>query len=196
MKPLLPRDIPPYAAITTVALVLLASAVGGREEAPVAESAPPARQITRPIESPDGTNAAPSKGLELDKLQRTPKHGTVSDLLVTPKTTLIASAPVSVPTPSPAPRTDLPLPALADPPPPPAPARPIAPRVPFRYYGHVVDGNQVIAVLGRNNESLFVLQGQTIDGLYRVEEASDSTIVFTYLPLDEKQSVTITPPPR
>jgi hypothetical protein len=69
-----------------------------------------------------------------------------------------------------------------------APAKPVAPALPFRYVGKMLDGDKLAVFLMNGNESLAVGAGDRI-GDYRVESITDAEILFTYLPLKTKQSL-------
>jgi hypothetical protein len=69
-----------------------------------------------------------------------------------------------------------------------APAKPVAPPLPFRYIGKMLDGDKLAVFLANGSESLSVAAGERI-GDYRVEKITDAEIVFTYLPLKTKQSL-------
>lgn len=73
------------------------------------------------------------------------------------------------------------------PPPPPPPEKPKAPPLPFTYLGHLVEDRGVALFLGRQQQTLIVRAGDTIDGTYRVDAITAQRAVFTYLPLDVQQ---------
>jgi hypothetical protein len=77
------------------------------------------------------------------------------------------------------------------PPPPPPPAPPMAPPLPFKYVGkqRIAGGWEVF--INRGEQVLVVRAGQSIDAAYRVESVKPPTMVLTYLPLDETQSMSI-----
>lgn len=76
---------------------------------------------------------------------------------------------------------------------PPPPPPPQAPPLPFRYLGMLGEQEeQTIVFLERQDKSYAVRPGDLIDGTYRVEEAGEGHVVFTYLPLDLKQVLTET----
>jgi hypothetical protein len=80
------------------------------------------------------------------------------------------------------------------PPPPPPPAAPRAPPLPFAFVGKQLEAGtwQVFLSLG---EDLRVARVATvIDGRYRVESIAPPQIVFTYLPLNERQTLDIGAP--
>jgi Tfp pilus assembly protein PilP len=68
------------------------------------------------------------------------------------------------------------------------PQKPVAPPLPFRYLGKMIEDGKLNVFLARGDESLAVRAGQKL-GEYRVDKVTDSEIVFTYLPLKTKQSL-------
>lgn len=85
-----------------------------------------------------------------------------------------------------------PPPALPPPPPVVAEApRPSAPPLPFKYMGRL-NGDHVNAVfVTHENRVLTIESGEQIEGNYRVESIGETEIVFTYLPLAERQVLPI-----
>ncbi|GAB3626139.1 hypothetical protein PTE30175_00863 [Pandoraea terrae] len=85
------------------------------------------------------------------------------------------------------------------PPPPPAPApvpevkpAPTAPPLPFAYVGaQNRDTDKPRVFLSSGDRLLIVSPGEMIDGQYRIESISATGVVFTYLPLNEKQVMSI-----
>lgn len=90
-----------------------------------------------------------------------------------------------------------PTPVVAPPPPAaqlPAPA-PTAPPLPFVVLGaiqgkSIAQGRQVV-FLNDKGVSLAVSQGDDIHGLYKVEAINANSIEFTYLPLGQRQSLSL-----
>jgi len=79
-------------------------------------------------------------------------------------------------------------------PPPPkkvTPPPPQAPPLPYTYMGKLMDGDQVMVFLAKQERNYVVKQGETLDGAYRIDDIKDTTMVFTYLPLDQQQVLTI-----
>jgi hypothetical protein len=83
------------------------------------------------------------------------------------------------------------------PPPPPPPPKPVpppppmAPPLPFTYLGKKVEDGIWEVYLARG-ERTYIVRAQTmIDGTYRAESIQPPTLVLTYLPLDQKQTLTI-----
>lgn len=69
-----------------------------------------------------------------------------------------------------------------------APAKPVAPPLPFRYFGRVTwDGKTEVFVM-RGEELISIAAGQKL-GEYRVDQIAESKIGFTYLPLKTKQTL-------
>jgi hypothetical protein len=83
------------------------------------------------------------------------------------------------------------------PPPPPVargkPEPPRAPPLPFRFFGRLLDNGTTVVFLNRQDDVYAVKAGDTIDGIYRVEDISGSEVVLTYLPLKQRQKLQIGP---
>jgi hypothetical protein len=137
----------------------LASVVAGRERPTLDLSQPPARE---------SASVVSANGLDLDKLA------------------LRAEQPDEKKGVDPfAPRSFSPVEGAARPG---APHKPVAPPLPFKYLGKMIEDGKLNVFLARGEESLSVRAGQKI-GEYRVDAVTDSEIVFTYLPLKTKQSL-------
>jgi len=67
--------------------------------------------------------------------------------------------------------------------------RPVAPPLPFRFVGAIEAsaGRRVFLMDGAQLH--VVVQGDHIDGRYRVDKVDDSRIEFTYLPLKQRQTL-------
>ena len=81
-----------------------------------------------------------------------------------------------------------PTPQPPPPPPPVAPA-PVAPPVPFIYFGRYEDTSKRLVILAMGTKLYTVSEGDVIDGNYRVERISDKTVDLVYLPLNTNQSI-------
>jgi hypothetical protein len=81
-----------------------------------------------------------------------------------------------------------PPPVVQAPPEPPPP--PTAPPVPYVYLGKL-DGSTLKprVFLSSGDQLLIVSQGEVVDGQYRVESISNTDIVLTYLPLNQRQVI-------
>lgn len=70
--------------------------------------------------------------------------------------------------------------------------KPSPPPLPFSYMGRMQEeGGKWTIYLARGDAAYSVTPGEVLDGKYRVESLTDSQIEFTYLPLSEKQILTI-----
>ncbi len=68
---------------------------------------------------------------------------------------------------------------------------PALPPLPFRYAGMVAQGGSAQLLLARDNRVFPAIQGETLDGSYRVESVSAEEIILIYLPLNVRQSVPV-----
>ena len=77
---------------------------------------------------------------------------------------------------------------------PPPPPKPTAPPVPYTLFGRLRDVNgKVVVYLARDGELLPIRVGQQLHNTYTVDSISQTEIVLTYLPLQEKQVLPIAP---
>lgn len=76
-------------------------------------------------------------------------------------------------------------------PPPPPPPKP--PPLPFKYLGRWVDDGRLTVFLVQGEQPVPVQLGQVLPGNWRVDEITERTVVFTYLPLDMQSTLGITP---
>lgn len=118
--------------------------------------------------------------------------------LLAPEAAVIPEAPSKPPIPTNRgknrkPGAAAPVLAQAPPGPPPPPSVPVAPALPFTAVGFIHgkkigDGQQQTFI--QQGENLTVIrQGDTINGAYRVDDINAERILFTYLPLGQKQSL-------
>ncbi|HEX6319757.1 MAG TPA: hypothetical protein VFZ84_12935 [Burkholderiales bacterium] len=68
-------------------------------------------------------------------------------------------------------------------------ATPAPPPLPFRYIGSLRQNGKLEVLLMRGSAVYSLAAGDEIDGEYRVERITESTISFTYLPLKTKQDM-------
>lgn len=87
------------------------------------------------------------------------------------------------PPPAPPPQPASPPQRVVETPPP----KPTAPALPFTFIGRLVDKGATTIFVGHNGQSLSLKQGDTAAGVYRVEQITESEIVFVYEPLAERQ---------
>ena len=72
------------------------------------------------------------------------------------------------------------------PPPPPAP-----PPLPFIYMGKLMEGDKLTVFLTKQDRHYAVKAGETLDGAYRIESVTAQQVIFTYLPLNMQQTLTL-----
>lgn len=151
------------AAAATAALVALASA--DREAPPPAPAATPA-----PPQASDGAG------------RRTPGAEPVAAL---------DAAGAFASRPMPRGRDAFGARSWAPPPPKPAPPppKPTAPALPFVYLGRMDDAGTPRVILRRGKQVLVAGEKASIDAQYRLEEIAPQGLVFTYLPLNEQQTL-------
>jgi hypothetical protein len=68
----------------------------------------------------------------------------------------------------------------------------VAPPLPFRYVGRLVQNGRSEALVMRGNLLHSIAEGDEIDGEYRVERITGAAIHFTYLPARVKQNLDLT----
>lgn len=66
--------------------------------------------------------------------------------------------------------------------------KPVAPPLPFQYFGRITENGKTEVFLMRGEELLSVAPGQTL-GEYRVDQIGAGSIAFTYLPLKTRQTL-------
>ncbi len=72
---------------------------------------------------------------------------------------------------------------------PPPPAAPTAPPMPYRIAGRLVQDGQLQVFLSKGDTPIAVKQGQVLDGTYRVDSVTVDRVTLTYLPLDQKETI-------
>jgi hypothetical protein len=66
--------------------------------------------------------------------------------------------------------------------------KPVAPALPFRYFGKLIENGKTEVFVMRGDDLVAVAPGQTL-GEYRVEQVDSRSISFTYLPLKTRQTL-------
>ena len=66
--------------------------------------------------------------------------------------------------------------------------KPVAPVLPFKFFGRITEKDKTEVFVMRGDELLTIADGQTI-GDYRVDKIAEASISFTYLPLKTKQTL-------
>jgi hypothetical protein len=110
--------------------------------------------------------AAVDDGIDLAKLQRpeatVPQNDPFARNFGQPKPAQVSSAPVV--------------------------EKPVAPPLPFQYFGRLTENGKTEVFVMRGEELLAISPGQKI-GDYRVDQVAEAGISFTYLPLKTKQTL-------
>ncbi|WP_211450677.1 hypothetical protein [Collimonas antrihumi] len=75
--------------------------------------------------------------------------------------------------------------------PPPPPPPPTAPPIPFNFVGLLQDQAKPTAFLAKDDQLLLVTTGDTVEGTYHIDSVSAKEIILTYLPLNQRQSISI-----
>ena len=179
----LKRDIPARGALAVLAVVAIASFVGGREQPAGATALRQAPQVAPAPPQPTAPRLAGEESLtdvDLAKLKRERWSEGVANLL----------APRPVPAPAPAaPQSSAePQAGVAPPAPPPA-----APPLPFVYLGKIIDGGKATVFVGRGADHYSVEPGGEIDQ-YRVEQITETHITFLFRPLGTRQVLDVPQP--
>lgn len=157
--------------LAVLGLSVLAAVWVGQEE----ETAEPV-QAARPVTLQGGAanvtvTADKGIGLKMGDLSRAAREDEAGDLF--------AAKSWYVPPPPPKP---------VPPPPPPPPS---APPLPFSFLGKMVDDGHMTVYLSKDGRNYVVKAGETIDGMYQVEEIGPRMMTLVYLPLNIKQTLMI-----
>jgi hypothetical protein len=162
-------------AAVTASLGLFAAG-GERPEAPVAAQ-PVAAQSAPPAQRP----AAKSESVRIDLLRRDAQARPEGDAFA-------AHSWQPPPPPQPRPKLVAPEPELADPP----PAPPAAPPLPFTFLGafEATGGKRVLYIV-EGDKVHTVSEGEIVNELYQVEAVGADEMVFMYLPLKLKQTLSL-----
>lgn len=85
-----------------------------------------------------------------------------------------------------------PPPAPPPPPTPPPPVIPVAPPVPFVFVGALDEKGGVSRVfLSKGDQLLIAKVNDVLESSYRIDQITDSAVTLTYLPLNQKQIMSI-----
>lgn len=77
------------------------------------------------------------------------------------------------------------------PPPPQPPPRPKPPPLPFAFAGRLIEEGRTTVFLSRPGSNQAVKTGEFIDRTWRVGEIAATTMTFIYLPLNERQTLSL-----
>jgi Cohesin domain len=76
-------------------------------------------------------------------------------------------------------------------PPAPVPAAPVAPPMPYRFAGKIINGSEQELFVAKGDSVIPVKVGDTLDGLYKVESISAERIEIVYLPLGTRDRIAV-----
>ncbi len=71
------------------------------------------------------------------------------------------------------------------------PPAPTPPPLQFTYIGKAIEGNRTWVFLSQDDENYVTRIGQKVDDQYRLDTINDEEVLFTYLPLNAKQTLAI-----
>ena len=160
-------------AIPVLALVLVASVVTGREK-PSAVPPEPVAKLQKRLSSEKQVTDA---DLDLERLKRPAREEDKVTAAADPFARRSFGA---------APEAAAGQPAEA-------PQVPQVPPLPFTYLGKVIEDGKLSVFLGRGEDSFSLKAGkrQKLDEQYRVDKVTESAVVFTYLPMNARQTLDI-----
>lgn len=75
--------------------------------------------------------------------------------------------------------------------PPPPPPRPMAPPLPFTFLGKMVENGEIVVFLSNADRNIVARTGDIIDGVYKVDSITPTSMTMTYLPLNAKQTLPV-----
>ena len=148
-------------------------------EVPEASAGAVAEPVPRARSAAPAAPAQRAPALDLQKLQRQRALDPNGDPFG-PRS--FRPAPPKVKTPAQQAGLEAPVP----PPPPPQ-----APPLPFSYMGRLSEDADTTVFLAFGDRNLVVKPGDVIDNMYKLEEVSENTLVLTYLPLSQRQTLPI-----
>lgn len=149
--------------------VAVTVAVSGQESDETAVVAPSARKAQQSEESRAAKRAPPAGGSALLALEPRRFDSEPADVfkVVRPPPPPVAAKPAQ------------------------AEERPAAPPLPFKYLGRMDEGETSVLLLSFQGQDIMARAGDTVGERYRVEEVAEAWIRFTYLPLNEQQTLKI-----
>lgn len=71
------------------------------------------------------------------------------------------------------------------------PAAPTAPPMPYRFAGKLLQDGRLQVFLSKGDTTIPVREGETLDGIYRVESIGEDHITLVYLPLKHKETIPV-----
>jgi hypothetical protein len=71
------------------------------------------------------------------------------------------------------------------------PAAPAIPPMPYRFAGKLLQDGKLQVFLSKGDATFPVKEGETVDGMYRVETIGEDRITLVYLPLKHKETIPV-----
>ena len=71
------------------------------------------------------------------------------------------------------------------------PPAPVAPPLPYSFAGRLVHDGKLSLLLAKGDEVIPIREGDTLDGIYKVESITQTQITLVYLPLGQKQTIPV-----
>ena len=71
------------------------------------------------------------------------------------------------------------------------PPPPVAPPLPYTFAGRLVHDGKLSLLLAKGDEVIPIKEGETLDGVYKVESITQTQITLVYLPLNQKQTIPV-----
>jgi hypothetical protein len=65
----------------------------------------------------------------------------------------------------------------------------MAPPLPLQYLGRMLDGSVAQLFVSHNGDNLALKPGDTVAGSYRLDSIQTNRAVFTYMPLNQTQTM-------
>jgi hypothetical protein len=128
-----------------------------------------------------GERASLNAPLDVSLLNRAPTSELEESVFAVAK-------PPPPPPPPPAPKTaTVSAPPVAAEPPP----KPSAPPLPFRFLGTMIDRGTTTLFVSQGNQNLSIRTGDAVAELYRLEQINDAGATFVYIPLQERQTLSM-----
>ena len=72
-----------------------------------------------------------------------------------------------------------------------APVKPIAPPMPYRFAGKLVQNGELQIFLSKGDTPIPIKPGEILDGIYRVESIGEDRVTLIYLPLGQRENVPV-----
>ena len=173
MKAVMKKRLRTGLMLGALGITAVATVVSGREDpASELQAQPTASQPRIAAASAQGTDIA-SVDLDLTRLKRDPGAAPIPELFaaVDEPTGAARSAPKTK--------------TLGRPAPPPEPP------LPFKYLGKLIDEGKLAVFLTNGTVHYIAQPGQTIASQYRVDQISDASVAFTYLPSGSHKTLVI-----